>query len=172
MISTCILINYCILPDFKPLVDVFTLDVKRVREMLCEYILKETIDRKGKFYNGALWVYCDQKLETHLVFFSQVLPEKPAWLAWLGSDTAWFSLFSHDSIQTSPDESNLKFDVTIASLSINVILLCQYLWYENVFVMCPCCGGCHILAGSRMQPLVVAKSWLVPGCHRQPGRLL
>jgi hypothetical protein len=56
-----------------------------------------------------------------------LLPEKPAWLAWLGSDTAWFSLFSHDSIQTSPDESNLKLDVILASLSINVILLCQYL---------------------------------------------
>jgi hypothetical protein len=27
--------------------------------MLCEYILKETIDRKGHFYSGALWVYCD-----------------------------------------------------------------------------------------------------------------
>jgi hypothetical protein len=24
-----------------------------VHEMLCEYILKETIDRKGNFYNGA-----------------------------------------------------------------------------------------------------------------------
>jgi hypothetical protein len=88
-------------------VDVSTEDVKSVREMLCEYILKETIDRRGKFYSGAPWVYCDQKLETNLVFFSQVLlPEKPAWLAWLGSDSAWFSLFSHDSIQTSPDESN------------------------------------------------------------------
>jgi hypothetical protein len=53
MISTCILINECILQDFKPLVDVSTEDVKRVREMLCEYILKETIDRKGKFYSGA-----------------------------------------------------------------------------------------------------------------------
>jgi hypothetical protein len=42
-------------------------------------------------------------------------------------------------------------------------LLCQYLWCENVFVMSPCCGGCHILAGSRMQPLVAAKSWLVLG---------
>jgi hypothetical protein len=161
------------LQDFKPPVDVSTEDVKRVREMLCEYILKETIDRKGKFYSGAPWVYCDQKLETHSVFFSQVLlPEKPAWLAWLGSDTAWFSLFSHDSIQTSPDESNLKLDVILASLSINVILLCQYLWCENVFVMSPCCGGCHILAGSRMQPLVAAKSWLVLGCRRQPVRLL
>jgi hypothetical protein len=173
MISTCILINDCILQDFKPPVDVSTEDVKCIREMLCEYILKETIDRKGKFYSGAQWVYCDQKLETHSVFFSQVLlREKPAWLAWLGSDTSWFSLFSHDSIQTSPDESNLKLDVILASLSINVILLCQYLWCENVFVMSPCCGGCHILAGSRMQPLVAVKSWLVPGCRRQPGRLL
>jgi hypothetical protein len=41
------------LQAFKPLVDVSTEDVKRVREMLCEYILKETIDRNGKFYNGA-----------------------------------------------------------------------------------------------------------------------
>jgi hypothetical protein len=59
MVSTCILINDCILQDFKPLVDVSTEDVKRAREMLCEYILKETIDRKGKFYSGAPWVYCD-----------------------------------------------------------------------------------------------------------------
>jgi hypothetical protein len=51
--STCILINDCILQDFKPLVDVSMEDVKRVREMLCEYILKETIDRKGNFYSGA-----------------------------------------------------------------------------------------------------------------------
>jgi hypothetical protein len=53
MISTCILINDCILQDFKPSVDVSIEDVKRVREMLCKYILKETIDRKGKFYSGA-----------------------------------------------------------------------------------------------------------------------
>jgi hypothetical protein len=173
MISTCILINDCILQDFKPHVDVSTEDVKRVWDMLCEYILKETIDRKGKLYSGAPWVYCDKKLETHSVFFSQVLlPEKPTRLAWLGSDTARFSLFSHDSIQTSPDESNLKLDVILASLSINVILLCQYLWCENVFVMSPCCGSCHILAGSRMQPLVAAKFWLVLGCRQQPGRLL
>jgi hypothetical protein len=39
--------------DIKPLVDVSTEDVKRVQEMLCEYVLKETIDRKGKFYSGA-----------------------------------------------------------------------------------------------------------------------
>jgi hypothetical protein len=53
MISTCILINDCILQDFKPPIDVSIEDVKRVREMLCEYILKKTIDRKGNFYNGA-----------------------------------------------------------------------------------------------------------------------
>jgi hypothetical protein len=53
MIYTCILINDCILQDFKPFVDVSMEDVKRVREMLCEYILEETIDRKGNFYSGA-----------------------------------------------------------------------------------------------------------------------
>jgi hypothetical protein len=47
------LINDCILQDFKAAVDVFTDDLKRVREMLCVYILKETINRKGNFYNGA-----------------------------------------------------------------------------------------------------------------------
>jgi hypothetical protein len=41
------------LQDFKPPVDVSTKDVKHVREMLCEYILKETVDGKGKFYSGA-----------------------------------------------------------------------------------------------------------------------
>jgi hypothetical protein len=158
MISTCILINDCILHDFKPPVDVSIEDVKRVREMLCEYIPKEAIDRKGNLYSGALWVYCDQKLETHSVFFSQVLLlEKPV----------WFSLFSHDSIQTSPNECNLKFDVILASLSINVILL-----YLPIFVTWECVcdvsllwwlpypgwfqdaarGGCQILAGSRMPP--------------------
>jgi hypothetical protein len=138
MISTCILINDCILQDFKPPVDVSIENVKRVREMLCEYIPKEAINRKGNLYSGAPWVYCDQKLESHLVFFRQVLlPEKLAWLAWLGSDTAWFSLFSHDSIQTSPDESNLKLDVILANLSIHVILL-----YLPISVMWECV--CHV----------------------------
>jgi hypothetical protein len=51
----------------------------------------QTIDRKGNFYSGVPWVYCSQKLETHSIFFSQVLlAEKPAWLASLGLDTAWF----------------------------------------------------------------------------------
>jgi hypothetical protein len=53
MISTCILINDCILQDFKPPVDVSIEDVKRVWEMLCEYIPKETIDRNGNLYSGA-----------------------------------------------------------------------------------------------------------------------
>jgi hypothetical protein len=30
----------------------------------------------------------------------------------------------------------------------------------------------HILAGSRMQPLMAAKSWLDPGCSRQAGNRL
>jgi hypothetical protein len=136
---------------FQTSCGVYTKDVKRVREMLCEYILKETIDRKGKFYSGAPWVYCDQKLETHSVFFSQVLlPEKPAWLAWLGSDTAWYRLFSHDSIQTSPDENNLKLDVILASLSI------MWSCFANIcdVRMCLWC----LLA------VVAAISWLVPRC--------
>jgi hypothetical protein len=59
MISTCILINDYILQDFKPPVDVSIEDVKRVRDMLCEYILKETIGLKGNFYSGAPSVYGD-----------------------------------------------------------------------------------------------------------------
>jgi hypothetical protein len=48
----------------------------------------------------------------HPGLFSQVLlSEKPAWL---GSDfVAWFMQFSHDSIETSPDEeleSRCMFD--------------------------------------------------------------
>jgi hypothetical protein len=167
MISTCILINDCNLQDFKPPVDVSIEDVKRVREMLCEYIPKEAIDRKCNLYSGAPWVYCDQKLETHSVFFSQVLlPEQPAWLAWLGSDTAWFSMFSHDSIQTRLDESNLKLDIILASfvykcdlaLPISVMWECvcdvSLLWwlpYPGWFQdAAP--GGCQNLAGSTMPP--------------------
>jgi hypothetical protein len=52
----------------------------------------------------------------NLKLIQVLLPEKLAWLAWLGSDTAWFRQFSHDSIQTSPDESNLKLDVILACL--------------------------------------------------------
>jgi hypothetical protein len=44
------------------------------------------------------------------------LPEKHAWLSWLGSDTAWFMQFSHDSIESSHDESNLKLDVILDCL--------------------------------------------------------
>jgi hypothetical protein len=35
------------------IIDVSIEDVKRVREMLCENILKETINQKGNFYSGA-----------------------------------------------------------------------------------------------------------------------
>jgi hypothetical protein len=37
------------LQDFKVVVDVSTEDLKRVHKMLCEYIIKETIDQKGNF---------------------------------------------------------------------------------------------------------------------------
>jgi hypothetical protein len=49
MISTCILINYCILQDFKPPVDVSIEDVKRVREMLGEYILRRPSTERATF---------------------------------------------------------------------------------------------------------------------------
>jgi hypothetical protein len=38
-------------------------------------------------------------------------------------------------------------------------------------VMSPCCGGCHILAGSRMQPWVAAKTWLVLGMPPTTGKV-
>jgi hypothetical protein len=166
MISTCILINDCILQDFKPPVDVSIEDVKRVREMLCEYILMETIDRKGNFYSSAPWVYCDQRLETHSVFFSRCccLRNLPGLLGWgqiLPGSGSFLMTPSKQALMRVTWNLMWSYD---PSLSINVILLCLYLWCENVLVMSPCCGGCQILAGSRMQPLVAAKSWLVPGC--------
>ena len=36
--------NYFILQDFKPALNVSTEDLKPVREMLCEYIVKEILD--------------------------------------------------------------------------------------------------------------------------------
>jgi hypothetical protein len=45
--------------------------------------------------------------------------------------------------------SNLKLDVIL------IIYKCDLAF---AFVISPCCGGCHILAGSRMQPLMAAKS--------------
>jgi hypothetical protein len=80
-----------------------------------------------------------------------LLPEKPSWLAWLGSDTAWFRQFSHDSIQTSPDESNLKLDVILACLCVYDVSLLWWLpylgWFQDAAP-----DGCQILAGSRMPP--------------------
>jgi hypothetical protein len=88
MISTCILINDCILQDFKH-VDVSTEDVKRVREMLCEYILKETIDRKAsskvvhrefivtrnlKLIQSSLVMCCCLRNLLDLLGWGQILP--------------------------------------------------------------------------------------------------
>jgi hypothetical protein len=47
------------------------------------------------------------------------------------------------------------------------------LWISvNLDVGSNFCEFSHILAGSRMQPLMAAKSWLDPGCSRQPGSRL
>jgi hypothetical protein len=36
-------------------------------------------------------------------------------------------------------------------------------------VMSPCCGGCQILAGSRMQPLVAAGCQILAGSRMLPA---
>jgi hypothetical protein len=51
---------------------------------------------------------------------------------------------------------NLKLDVILLVYKVNVILL-VFICDENVFVMTPC-GGCQILAGSRIQPVI----WWLP----------
>jgi hypothetical protein len=40
------------LQDFKAALTVSIEDLKPVREMLCEFILKETLDPKGNFYSA------------------------------------------------------------------------------------------------------------------------
>jgi hypothetical protein len=166
MISTCILINDCILQDFKSPVDVSIEDVKRVQEMLCEYIPKEAIDRKGNLYSGEPWVYYDQKLETHSVLFSQVLLlEKPAWLAWLGWDTAWFRALG--SFLMTPSKQalmrvtwNLMWSYLVykcdLALPISVMWECvcdvSLLWWlpNHGWFQDAAPGDCQILAGSRI----------------------
>jgi hypothetical protein len=44
MISTCILVNDCILQDFKPPVDVSTEDVKCAREMLSTFLRRPSTE--------------------------------------------------------------------------------------------------------------------------------
>jgi hypothetical protein len=134
--------------------------------MLWEYILKETIDRKGNFYGGAPWEYCDQKHETHSVFFSQVLlREKPAWLAWLGRQI----LPGSGSFLMTPSKQALM-RVTWNLMWSKLVYKCDLAL--PIFVMWECVcddsllwwlpnpgwfqdaapGGCQILAGSRMPP--------------------
>jgi hypothetical protein len=45
--------NDYILQDFKAALNISTEDLKSIREMLCEYILNETLNQKSNFYNGA-----------------------------------------------------------------------------------------------------------------------
>jgi hypothetical protein len=67
---------------------------------------------------------------------------------------------SSDSFLVTPSKqalmSNLKLDVILLVYVLNVILF-VYICDENVFLMSPCRGGCQILDGSRMQPLI---KWL------------
>jgi hypothetical protein len=123
--------------------------------MLCKYILKETLDRKGNFYNGALWVHCSQKLET---FCNKACLVKCCCLRFLLSFLGWSHMLlpSLDSFLMTPSKQvmtrNLKLDVILLVYKVNVILL-VFICDENVFVMTPC-GGCQILAGSRIQPVI------------------
>jgi hypothetical protein len=152
MISTYILIIDCILQDFKPPVDVSIEDVKRVREMLCEYIPKEAIDRKGNLYSGAPWVYCDQKLETHSVFFSQVLCLRNL-LDLLGLG----QILPGSGLQIvfswlHPNKPWWEYLETWCDPSSSIMWSCFA--YICVVGMCSWC----LLA------VVTTKSWLVPGC--------
>jgi hypothetical protein len=132
--------------------------------MLCKYILKETIDRKGNFYNGAPWVYYSQKLETHSFFFSQVLfLEKPTWLAWLGRQI----LPGSGNFLMTPSKQalmrvtwNLMWSKLFykCALPISVMWECvcdvSLLWWlpNPDWFQDAAPGGCQILAGSRMPP--------------------
>jgi hypothetical protein len=79
-----------ILQDFNPPVDVSIEDVKRVREMLCEYILKKTINRKVT----STVVHREFIMARNLKLIQSSLVgccclRNLLGLAWLGSDTYW-----------------------------------------------------------------------------------
>jgi hypothetical protein len=133
--------------------------------MLCEYILKETIDRKGNFYNGAPWVHCSQKLETCYIQSSLV---KYCCLRNLLGLLGWGQmLLCAGSFLMTPSKqalmSNLKLDVILFVYKCD--LACLYLWCENMFVMSPYRGGCHILVGYWMAGC--SPWWLPNPCRFQ-----
>jgi hypothetical protein len=95
--------------------------------MLCEYILKETIDRKDNFYNGAPCVHCSQKLETCCIQSSLV--RCCCLKNLLGLLGCGQMLPSSDSFLMTPSKqalmSNLKLDVIL--LVYKCDLPCPYL---------------------------------------------
>jgi hypothetical protein len=58
-------------------------------------------------------------------------------------------------------------------MMLNFVIWCMELWISvNLDAGSNFCEFSHILAGSRMQPLMAAKSGLDPGCIRQAGSRL
>jgi hypothetical protein len=119
-----------------------TEDQKWAREMLCGYILKETIDRKGNFYNGAPWVRCSQKLETCYI---QSSLDRCCFLRNLLSLLGWGQMFPGlgNFLMTRSKQAlmnNMKLDVI---LLVDVCDVRMWFW-------------CFLA-------VVAAISWLVPG---------
>jgi hypothetical protein len=59
-------------------------------------------------------------------------------------------------------------------MMLNFVIWCMWImWiFVNLDAGSNLCEFSHILVGSRMQLLMIAKSWLVPGCSRQAGSRL
>jgi hypothetical protein len=57
---------------------------------------------------------------------------------------------------------------TCEMMMLNFVIWCMWImWISvNLDVGSNFCNFCHILTGSRMQPLMATKSWLVPRCSR------
>jgi hypothetical protein len=127
--------------------------------MLCEYMLKETIDRMCSFYNGALWVHCSRNLIL-VAFRCCCLRNLLRLLGW-----GQMLLPGSGSFLMTPSKQSL-----MSKLKLDVIFL-VYICDENVFVISTCCGGCQILASSRM---VGCSPWyggckILAGSRMQPA---
>jgi hypothetical protein len=115
------------------------------------------------------------------------------WWHCVGSDCVWWLgnfciplcpwifafLLVHEFLQSS---LSMNFCDIVAFLLVRCISsLCEMMMLNLSYDLCEswisvnldtgsnCCEFSHILAGSRMQPLMAAKSWLDPGCSRQAG---
>lgn len=141
-------------------------ELKLIRDMLCEFIPKETLDPKGKFYSDpkgdAPRVHCSQKVETCCIQACLVR------CCCLRNLLGWGQMLpGSGSFLRTPSKQALMRNLMRSCLCIYVYLLVK-ICDENVFVMSPCCGGCQILAGSRMQPMIW---WLSnPDCFQDAAR--